>query len=62
MTELKRYTVHYYERSLAWVDVWAANSAEAVAKAINGEIIEGTQESDPGGLDWKLAWAEQKEE
>ena len=62
MTELRRYTVRYYERLAAWVDVWAANPAEAVEKARDGEIIEGTQDSDPGKLEWKRARAVLKEE
>lgn len=46
-----RYTVNWIERCPAWVDVEADSPEEAKQKVLDGDVIEGSQDSDPGKMD-----------
>jgi len=47
------YKVEWTELWTGWANVEAESEEEAIAKAKRGEIIEGTQDSDPGNTDPK---------
>ena len=51
------FKVDGYETTLNWVCVEADNEAEAIQKAWDGDVIEGTQDTDPGKNMWKSKWS-----
>lgn len=55
---MNRYRVHYIERLQAWAEAYADSESEAIAKVRQGEMIEGTQDSDPLGHDFRRARVE----
>lgn len=48
--------VEGYESVISMVNVEADNEKEAIEKAWRGDIIEGTQDTDPGKNIWKSKW------
>lgn len=48
---MPRYKVEWKERTERWALVDAATEEEAVEKAKCGEVVEGSQDSDPGKMD-----------
>ena len=47
------YTVMHKEKDPHWANVEAESEAEAIEKAKRGDIIEGTQDSEPGEPDMR---------
>jgi len=55
------YTVYWEEKTKRQVSVEAEEEEEAIKKAKCGDVIEGTQDSEPGKDDWSEAYAEESE-
>ncbi len=51
------YFVSGYESTQTYVCVEADNKKETVEKAWNGEVVEGTQDSEPGERIWRAKWS-----
>jgi len=57
---MARYHVEWIERIPVWCVVEAESEEEAIEKKLAGEVIEGTQDSEPGRMDRRTirAWEE----
>lgn len=48
---MARFVVEWIERTPRWADVDADSEADAIVKAKRGEVVEGSQDSEPGTMD-----------
>lgn len=56
---VRRFRVHFQELASCMADVDAEDHVQAIAKAKRGDVIEGTQDTEPGNLVWNKAYAEE---
>lgn len=54
---MAKYHVEWFERTPHWCKVEADSEEEAIAKAVLGEVIEGSQDTGIGKKDNRTIWA-----